>query len=208
MCGIKYDWGLEVGSEAFVPTEPHQLMRWNLTTRSPMLGSWNRGVSHSKNCILHRWNSGSTMTFWHNPLGSIIKIVCSATLVGSLGGFVFPLLLRMFSIDQSLSLWELLVSFVIAILILNIFAFLLSTRIMILPQTLSMYRLNHFFSPVQCKFVGIPGALTLIIPLLGPLFGGTGKEPFWAFLILGIVGCLFWSIPLFVWFLISLLIKK
>ena len=148
------------------------------------------------------------MKFWHNPLGSIIKIVCSATLVGSLGGFVFPSLLRIFSIDQSLSLWELLVSFVIAILILNIFALLLSTRIIVFNQSTFMFRLNHFFCPVQCKFVGIPGTLTLIIPLLGPLFGGTGNEPFWAFVILGIVGCLFWSIPLFVWFLISLLINK
>ena len=141
-------------------------------------------------------------------MGSIIKIVFSATLVGSLGGFVFPSLLRMFSIDQSLSLWELLVSFVIAMLIVNIFALLLSTRIMVFNQSAVMFRLNQFFSPVQCKFVGIPGTLTLIIPLLGPLFGGTGNEPLWAFAILGIVGCLFWSIPLFVWFLISLLTKK
>ena len=148
------------------------------------------------------------MKFWHNPLGSIIKIVCSATLVGSLGGFVFPFLLRMFSFDQSLSLWELLVSLVIATLILNIFALLLSTRITVFNQSTFMFRVNHFFSPVQCKFVGIPGTLTLIIPLLGPFFGGTGNEPFWAFAILGIVGCLLWSIPLFVWFLISLLMNK
>ena len=148
------------------------------------------------------------MKFWHNPLGSIIKIVCSATLVGSLSGFVFPSLLRFFSIDQSLSLWELLVSFVIAILMLNIFALLLSTRIMVFNQSTFVSRLNHFFSPIQCKFIGIPGTLTLIIPLLGPLFGGTGNEPFWAFVILGIVGCLLWSIPLVVWFLISLLMKQ
>jgi hypothetical protein len=147
------------------------------------------------------------MKFWHNPFGSIIKIVCSAILVGSLGGFLFPSLLRIFSLDHSLSLWELLVSFVIAILILNIFALSLATRIIIFTQSTFMFRVNHFFSPVQCKFVGIPGTLTLIIPLLGPLFGGTGNEPFWAFVILGMVGCLVWSIPLFVWFLISLLKK-
>ena len=148
------------------------------------------------------------MKFWHNTLGSIIKIVCSATLVGSLGGFVFPSLIRIFSIDRSLSLWELLVSFVITALILNIFALFLSTQILVFNKSAFMLRLNHFFWPVQCKFVGIPGTLTLIIPLLGPLFGGTGKESFWVFVILGIVGCLLWSIPLFVWFLISLLIKR
>ena len=148
------------------------------------------------------------MKFWHNPLGSIIKIVCSATLVGSLGGLVFPFLLTIFSIDQSLSLWELLVSLAISILVINIFALLLSTRIRVFKQSSFMFRLNHCFSPVQCKFVGIPGTLTLIIPLLGPLFGGTGKEPLWAFAMLGIGGCLFWSIPLFSWFLISSLMKK
>ena len=141
-------------------------------------------------------------------MGTIIKIVCSATLVGALAGLVFPFSLRIFSMDQSLSLWELLASLVIAILIVNIFVLLLSTRITVFNQSTFMFRLNLFFSPVQCKFVGIPGTLTLIIPLLGPLFGGTGHEPFWAFAILGIVGCLFWSIPLFVWFLISLSMQK
>ena len=148
------------------------------------------------------------MKFWKNPLGSFIKIVCSARLVGSVGWFVFPSSLRIFSLDQSLSLWELLASFVIAILMLNIFALLLATRIIIFTQSTFVCRLNRFFSPNQCKFVGIPGTLTLIIPLLGPLFGGTGNEPFWAFVILGIVGCLVWTIPLFVWFLISLSMKK
>jgi hypothetical protein len=143
-----------------------------------------------------------------DTFGSIIKIVCLAALVGSLGGLVFPFSLRIFSIDQSLSLWEFLVSFVIAIWILNIFVLLLSTRIMVFKQCTYVSRLNQFFNPVQCKFVGIPGTLTLIIPLLGPLFGGTGKEPIWQFAVLGIVGCLVWSIPLFAWFLISLSIRK
>ena len=147
------------------------------------------------------------MKFWQ-PFGSIINIACCAALIGFFGGFVFPFLLRIFSIDQSLSLWELLGSLVIASLILNMFALLLSTRIRIFNRSTFVSRLNHFFNPVQCKFVGIPGTFTLIIPLLGPLFGGSGKEPFWAFAMLGIVGCLFWSIPLFTWFLISLLMKK
>ena len=174
--------------------------RYSLTARNPKELLVQRAVSHHEH-----W---SAMKCRHNPLGSIIKIICSATLVGSLGGFVFPFLLRIFSTDQSLSLWEFLVSLLISILILNIFALFLSARIIVFNQSTFMSRLNHFFSPVQCKFVGIPGTLTLIIPLLGPLFGGTGNEALWAFPILGIVGCLFWSTPLFVWFLISLLMKK
>ena len=33
----------------------------------------------------------------------------------------------------------------------------------------------------------------------GGLFGGSGNEPIWIFILLGIVGSLFWSIPLFLW---------
>ena len=40
------------------------------------------------------------------------------------------------------------------------------------------------------------------------LFGGTGNEPLWLFAILGIIGCIFWSIPLVAWFFISLFMKK
>ena len=85
------------------------------------------------------------MKIWHNPLGSIIKIVCSATLVGSLGGFVFPFLVRIFSIGGSFSYWELLISLIIASLIINIFALLLSTRIIVFNQSTFVSRLNHVF---------------------------------------------------------------
>jgi len=148
------------------------------------------------------------MKFWKNPLGSMIKIVCLVALVGSLAGFVFPILLKIFSIDGDFSYWELLASLVITSLCLNMFALLLSSQAIVSSQSAFVAKVNHFFSPIQCKFVGIPGTLTLIIPLLGPLFGGTGKEPLWAFAVLGVVGCLFWSIPLFAWFLLSLLMKK
>ena len=41
--------------------------------------------------------------------------------------------------------------------------------------------------------------LTLLIPVLGPAFGGTGSEPIWAFGALGLVGGLVWSIPFSLW---------
>lgn len=148
------------------------------------------------------------MKFSQKPWGPVIEIACLVILVGSLGGVLFPLVLRILSIDGDLSFREFLFSLMITSLVLNIFVLLVSTRIIVFNHSTFMSRVGRFFSPVQCKFVAIPGTLTLIIPLLGPLFGGTGKEPLWAFAILGIVGCLFWSIPLFAWFLISLLIKK
>ena len=41
--------------------------------------------------------------------------------------------------------------------------------------------------------------LTLLIPVLGPAFGGTGSEPIWAFGALGLVGGLVWSTPFSLW---------
>ena len=35
--------------------------------------------------------------------------------------------------------------------------------------------------------------LTLFIPVLGPLFGGTGSEPLWQFGLLGLIGGLGWG---------------
>ena len=44
--------------------------------------------------------------------------------------------------------------------------------------------------------------LTLLIPVLGPAFGGTGSEPIWAFGALGLVGGLVWSTPFALWALL------
>ena len=46
--------------------------------------------------------------------------------------------------------------------------------------------------------------LTLLIPVLGPAFGGTGSEPIWAFAVLGLVGGLVWSTP----FALSALLRR
>jgi len=46
--------------------------------------------------------------------------------------------------------------------------------------------------------------LTLLIPVLGPAFGGTGSEPIWAFAVLGLIGGLVWSTP----FALSALLRR
>ena len=61
------------------------------------------------------------MKFWHNSLSPMIKIGSLAALVGSLAGLLLPLLIRIFSIDGILSFFELLGSFLIVSLVLNIF---------------------------------------------------------------------------------------
>jgi len=44
--------------------------------------------------------------------------------------------------------------------------------------------------------------LSLLIPVLGPAFGGTGSEPIRAFGALGLVGDLVWSGPFALWALL------
>jgi len=46
--------------------------------------------------------------------------------------------------------------------------------------------------------------LTLFMPVLGPMFGGTGNEPLWAFAVLGVIGGLVWGSP----FAVTSLIKS
>lgn len=41
--------------------------------------------------------------------------------------------------------------------------------------------------------------MTLLIPVLGPAFGGTGSEPLWEFALLGFIGGLVWSTPFSCW---------
>ena len=38
--------------------------------------------------------------------------------------------------------------------------------------------------------------LTLLIPILGPLFGSSGSEPIWQFALLGLIGGFLWSLPI------------
>jgi len=128
------------------------------------------------------------MKVLRSVLRPMTRAVCSAILVGLLAGLVFPYVIKLFSQDQLLSLVEFVLSVAVTGLIINLFAIAISR-----PSS---------------KFSGIPGTLTLFIPILGPLAGGTGKEPFWIFVILGIVGCLFWSIPLFLGIFISAVNKK
>jgi len=45
--------------------------------------------------------------------------------------------------------------------------------------------------------------LTIIAPILGPAFGGTGSEPLWNFAVLGLLGGLIWIAPFAIWKLVK-----
>lgn len=121
-----------------------------------------------------------------------LVLFLGSIMVGTLDGFIFPFLIKLFSLDKELDIWELIITVLIMIVIL--FGFI---------------RFCLKFIKFKFLLFLIPsGILTMIFPMLGPLFGGTGNEPIWQFLLLGMAGSLFWSIPLFLWLLIAKLTKK
>ena len=144
------------------------------------------------------------MSFWYRTMGLVLKLIFGSIAVGSLVGLILPFIIKLFSLDKLFELWELLLTLLIIITILVLFIRFLThylSRIIDIKPLID-------FNFKQFKFLIIPGILTCIIPLVGGLFGGTGNEPIWLYLVLGIVGSLFWSLPLILWILISSLFKR
>ena len=144
------------------------------------------------------------MSFWYRTMGLVLKLIFGSIAVGSLVGLILPFVQELFSLDEVFDGWELLLTLLIIITILVLFIRFLThylSRIIDIKPLID-------FNFKQFKFLIIPGILTCIIPIGGGLFGGTGNEPIWLFLVLGIVGSLFWSLPLILWILISSLFKR
>ena len=144
------------------------------------------------------------MSFGYRTMGLVLKLIFGSIAVGSLVGLIFPFVQELFSLDGVFDGWELLLTLLIIITILVLFIRFLThylSRIIDIKPLID-------FNFKQFKFLIIPGILTCIIPIGGGLFGGTGNEPIWLFLVLGIVGSLFWSLPLILWILISSLFKR
>ncbi|MQG06015.1 MAG: hypothetical protein FI728_06005 [SAR202 cluster bacterium] len=144
------------------------------------------------------------MSFWYRTMGLVLKLIFGSIAIGSLVGLILPFIIKLFSLDKLFELWELLLTLLIIITILVLFIRFLThylSRIIDIKPLID-------FNFKQFKFLIIPGILTCIIPMGGGLFGGTGNEPIWLLLVLGIVGSLFWSLPLILWILISSLFKR
>lgn len=99
-------------------------------------------------------------------------------LTGLVGTLVFKLTHDVFTSDSNFSLWE----FVISLIITGSVSLLIS-------------KLSHSKS----VFLLVVTYMTLLIPVLGALFGSSGSEPLWQFGLLGLFGALFWSVPFSIW---------
>jgi len=110
-----------------------------------------------------------------------IKVWLVGGLVGLGTGLAFIMVHDALTTDLIFDLWEFGVALVTTALIAVLVALVTRSRIVILLAV---------------------AYLTLLIPVLGPAFGGTGSEPTWAFGALGLVGGLVWSTPFALWALL------
>ena len=95
-------------------------------------------------------------------------------LTGAVSTLVFKLTHDVFTSDSDFSLWEFGISLIIAGSV-----------------SLFISKLTHS----KGGFLLIVTYMTLLIPVLGALFGSSGSEPLWQFGLLGLFGSLFWSVP-------------
>ena len=106
------------------------------------------------------------------------KVWLVGGLVGSGTGVAFIAIHDALTIDSMFDLWEFGVTLLAPALIAVFAAKIARLRVAILVPIAYM---------------------TLLIPVLGPAFGGTGSEPLWEFAFLGLVGGLVWSTPFSLW---------
>ena len=109
-----------------------------------------------------------------------IKVWLAGCLVGSGTGLAFITAHNALTTDLMFDLWELGVALVSPALVAAFVSLLTKSRL---------------------KNLVAVAYLTLLIPVLGPAFGGTGTEPIWLFGGLGLVGGLVWSTPFALWVL-------
>ncbi len=107
-----------------------------------------------------------------------IKVWLVGGLTGLVTGLSFILVHNALTTDLMFDLWEFGVALATPALIAVVVA--LATRSGIVMLLAVAY-------------------LTLLIPVLGPAFGGSGSEPLWLFAALGLVGGLVWSTPFALW---------
>ena len=113
------------------------------------------------------------MNWW-----KMIRIVLLGALAGVVTSSSFIMANDILTKDSKLDLWEFGIN-------LGIPAFV--------AVVLSLATKTKFIMLLAITY------LTFFIPVLGAVFGSSGSEPFWQFVMLGLLGGLGWSIPFALW---------
>ena len=107
-----------------------------------------------------------------------IRIWATGAITGSVTSLSFVLIHNALAVDSIFQLWELGIAIISTTLIITVLALIIRSKI----------------------YIALPVAyLTLMMPILGALFGSSGSEPLWQFAVLGMAGGLVWSTPFALW---------
>ena len=113
------------------------------------------------------------MNWWR-----VIRIVLLGSLAGAFTSSAFIMVHDILTRDSILDLWEFGINLGVPALVAGVLSMIAKTKfVMLLAITY----------------------LTFFIPVLGAVFGSSGSEPFWQFVMLGLLGGLGWSIPFALW---------
>ena len=113
------------------------------------------------------------MNWWR-----VVRTVLLGSLAGAFTSSAFIMVHDILTRDSILDLWEFGINLSVPALVAVVLSMAAKTRfVMVLAVTY----------------------LTLFIPVLGAVFGSSGSEPFWQFVMLGLLGGLGWSIPFALW---------
>ena len=106
------------------------------------------------------------------------KVWLLSGLLGVLVSLTFIGVHELLTADQIFELWELGLTLGSILVMALLFSMVTKSKIlMMLPVAL----------------------LTMVMPMLGALFGASGSEPLWQFVLLGMAGGLFWGLPFTIW---------
>ena len=107
-----------------------------------------------------------------------IRIWATGAITGSATSLSFVLIHNALTVHSIFGLWELGIT-------------IISTTLIIVGLTLIIRSKIYIALPVAY--------MTLLMPVVGAVFGSSGSEPLWQFAVLGMAGGLAWSTPFSLW---------
>ena len=107
-----------------------------------------------------------------------IRIWATGAITGSATSLSFILIHNALTVDSIFELWELGIAIISATLIIAALTLIIRSKI----------------------YITLPVAyMTLLMPVVGAVFGSSGSEPLWQFAVLGLAGGLIWITPFALW---------
>ena len=116
-----------------------------------------------------------------------LKFFLYSSLLGAFVSILFTLIHDILTQDNLFEFWEFLLTLFIPSLTAIIFSKILKLALI--------------------KFIAISN-LTFIVPILGASFGASGSEPFISYVLLGLVGGAFWSLPFIIYTIVRNKLSK